>query len=451
MNVIILGAGEVGIHLGTELSEAGHNIIVVDNNRSQLQRLEDICDAQTICGNAADLLVLKKAGIEECNLLLAATSNDEVNVLSCLLAKNLTTLKTVARLKQDFYLQGFKTFYRHKLGIDMIVCPEILAALDIVGYTGESETTAVETLADGQIEVKTIKIDEHFKYHNTQIDNIPFPKDVLVSTIVRDQHLIIPHGKDKILLGDELYIVGQPSAIGNVDKLVNTQTSSWFFSRNKTAFVLGGGRIGALVAQKLAARKIDVKLIDESAQKCEQLAKELTNMRVFCADGTDPQFLHEEGIEDADYFIATCKNDETNVLASLLARDMGIGKVITVVNRMGYDKVLAHLGLKHLVNPRYNTSKNILEFIANGNMLPHLLSRFQDASLLEIYTDDHFSLHGKRLDEIQLPAKSLICSILRDEKIFVPRGDTILKAHDIVVLFTMNVNLTTIKGMFLPS
>ncbi|BBM84641.1 Trk system potassium transporter TrkA [Candidatus Uabimicrobium amorphum] len=448
MNIIILGAGSVGLHLATELSCLGNNVTIVDTNKDKLAHIQEVCDVQSVQGNAADLSVLVKAGLQDCQLLLATTNNDEANMLSCLLAKNVGVATTIARLRQDFYFRGHKTLYRNKMGIDLIVCPEILAALDVIGYTKELKSSVVETLADGNIEVKTIRVSRNFKYKNYILNEIPFPENTLVSGVVRDDKLTIPRGNYKIQEDDILYIIGKTEVVEHMGGVFDPKKEGWFFSQHKTAFVLGGGHIGFLVAKLLSMHEIEVKLIEEDPEKCKQVAAALPDITVFNEDGTNDKFLHEEGIENADYFISACKEVETSLVASLLAKDMGVKEVISVIDNDRYNRVLQRLGINNIVNPRNKTSQCILEFIGNGNVLTHTLGRFEDAHLIEMYTTENFPLKGKTLQEINLPENTLVCIIQRGEEVFVPKGSDHIQVGDMVVIFTIGEHIDAIQKLF---
>lgn len=448
MNIIILGAGSVGVHLATELSCLGNNVTIVDTNKDKLASIQEICDVQSIHGNAADLCILDKAGLADCQLLLATTSNDEANMLSCLLAKNAKVTTTIARLRKDFYFKGYKTLYRNKMGIDLIVCPEILAALDVIGYTEELKSSVVETLADGNIEVKTIRVSKNFKYKNYILNEIPFPQNTLVSGVVRDNKLNIPRGNYKIQENDILYIIGKTEVIEHMGGVFDPKKEGWFFSQHKTAFVLGGGHIGVLVAKLLSMHEIEVKLIEEDPEKCKQVAAVLPEVTVFNEDGTNDKFLHEEGIENADYFISACKKLETSLVASLLAKDMGVKEIISVIDNDRYNRVLQRLGINNIVNPRHKTSQCILEFVRNGNVLTHTLGRFEDAHLVEMYTKDNFPVKGKTLQEINLPENTLVCIIQRGEEVFVPTGKDHIQSGDMVVVFTIGEHMSALRKLF---
>ncbi|WP_372367883.1 Trk system potassium transporter TrkA [Candidatus Uabimicrobium sp. HlEnr_7] len=449
MNIIILGSGSVGVHLATELSCLGNNVTIVDTNKEKLAQIQETCDVQCVYGNGADLTVLLKAGLEDCKLLLATTNNDEANMLSCLLAKNTGVATTIARLRQDFYFKGHKTLYRNKMGIDMIVCPEILAALEVIGYTKELKSSVVETLADGNIEVKTIRVSGKFKYKDYVLTEIPFPENTLVSGVVRNEKLTIPSGNYKIQEGDILYIIGKTEVIEHMGGVFDPKKEGWFFSQHKTAFILGGGHIGALVAKLLSMHEIQVKLIEEDPERCKQVAAELPDITVFNEDGTNDKFLHEEGIENADYFISTCKEVETSLMASLLAKDMGAKEIISVIDNDRYNRVLQRLGINNIVNPRRNTSQCILDFVRNGNVLTHTLGRFDDAHLIEMYINDSFPFQGKTLQQIHLPENTLVCIIQRGEEIFVPKGSSHIQSGDIIVAFTIGKNIDPLRKLFI--
>lgn len=448
MNVIILGVGEVGKNLSRVLSQKGHNVIVIDQNREKLNQILETCDVQTLEGNAADLATLFKAGIRECNVLMAVTDNDEVNMLSCLLAKYLGPVTTVARLKKEFYFEGSKTFYRNKLGIDLIVCPEILTAMEIAYHIEQSGSTTMETLADGHMEVKRIQVEKDFMFRGSVIRETNFPANMLIGAIRREGRMIIPSGEDTILEGDELYIVGATEAMEKIESILGLKKEWWFFTKNQSAVIVGGGRIGRVVARLLALRKINVKLIEEEPKKAQKIAEELEGVLVLNADGTDIQVFQEEHLENSHHFVAASNDDATNVLASLMARDMGIPNIITVVERPGYKRILEKLGLPKVESPRFLTANVILEFIQNKNMLIHPLEKESKAEILELYISDLFPLKGKSLKEIRFPTNTLVACILRGERVFVPKGVDTLEAGDIVIFITLHENLETLRGMF---
>ncbi|RME74795.1 MAG: Trk system potassium transporter TrkA [Planctomycetota bacterium] len=387
-NIILLGAGEVGTTLSRVLSQEGHNVVVIDQNPEKLDRIQEHYDVQTIEGNGADLSILLRAGIRECNLLMAVTDNDEVNMLSCLIAKNLGPVNTIARLKKEFYFEGSKTFYRNKLGIDLIVCPEILTAMDIVYHIAESGSTMVEALADGYLEVKRIKVEKDFKYRGQMLKDISFPRGVLIGAIKREGRILIPTGNDMILEGDILFLVGATEIMENLENLLGIKKDWWFFTSRQTAVIVGGGRIGRIIAKMLSLRKMHVKIIEEQREKSKKIAEELDDILVLCADGTDIQIFQEEHLETAHHFVAASNDDATNVLASLMAKDIGIPNIITIVERPGYKKILQRLGLPKVESPRYTTAKMILSYIENNHTVIHPLERGSDIDIVEIYVED---------------------------------------------------------------
>ena len=447
-NVIVLGVGEVGANLCRVLSQKGHNVVAVDQNIKKLQALQEVCDIQVIEGNGADLEILLRAGIRESQMLMAVTDNDEANLLSCLVAKQLAPVTTIARLKKEFYFEERKSFYRNALGIDLIVCPEVLTGMEIVYHVEGASATMVEALADGLVEMKRVHVSQDFRFRGEQIKNISFPKDVLIVAIRRNGRTIIPHGEDTILEGDDLYLLGKLETVEKLDSFLGMKKGFWLFSKPQTAVIVGGGRIGRLVAKILAIRGIQVKLIEEDPVKCRRIAEELENVLVICADGTDIHIFQEEHLKDAQHFIAASNSDATNVLASLLAKDVGIPNVITIVERPGYGSVLKRLGLPNVESPRYVTAKFILNYIEHQNTIVHSLDRKSGIEILELYVESSSPVEGKALKDISFPKNTLVATILRGDQVFVPRGGDVLQQGDTVILIAHKDNLPVLRKMF---
>lgn len=448
MDVIVLGAGEVGSNLCQTLNREGHRVVVVDCSTVALERLGDICDVQSVEGNASDRDTLLKAGVRTAQLLLAVTSNDEINLLSCHVARSVSRLTTVARIKKEFYLYDAKGFYRNTFQIDHIVCPEILAGMEAMTFIGDNTSSPVEFLADGRVEARRIRVTSKMPIGGGTVSEIDLPKNLLIGTIKRGDKVIIPRGSEKIDPGDEIFVIGTGDSLAKLEKKWKINGNGSARSGNENIIILGGGLAGRVMSAMFSQKGINVKIIEEDPEVCREISCELAGVQVLCGDATDYKFLYEEGIGQADVFIATCKNDETNLLASLLARDMGVEKIVTIVSRPGYRPILKQLGFDGVISPRYLTAKVIMDFIRNHNTLLYSLTASGDVLVMETFVESGSRVCGRKLREIEFPPHTLVGCVIRGEDLFIPTGEDTLENGDDVITIVNREQVPLSRSLF---
>ncbi|MDZ7597740.1 MAG: Trk system potassium transporter TrkA [Desulfobacterales bacterium] len=318
MKIIIVGAGEVGYHIASRLAVENKDVVVIDRNPEALRRFADNVDVQVIPGSGSSPQILEEAGIREAEILLAVTDSDEANLVACLMAHILSpTTKKLARIRDAAYDKFHDTFRENAPHIDTIINPEIEVVKTIDMLLSVPGAVEVGEFADGRVKFVGIQIDPDSRVAGVKLVNLREKTGTirpLIAAVVRDEELIIPRGKDRLLAGDLVYLICEDS------KLI--ETLAVFDKRAeplRRAMIIGGGRIGLRLATLLHERGVSTKIVEKSADHCARLAEELDGVVVLCGDGSDQNLLAEENIQDMDVVVTLTDDEETNILASLLA------------------------------------------------------------------------------------------------------------------------------------
>lgn len=442
MKVIIIGAGKVGSEIAARLSEEGHDIVVIDRNESRLAKIEEKFDCLTIKGNGPSSGVLKRDAVSDSQLLVAVTDSDEVNMIACMTAKRVGIPRTIARIRDPEYHQDL-IISKEDLGVDLVINPERAAAEEIDRLLGIALPVHLAPVASGRVQLVDIPVDENLQsFVGKKLSEIKLPPSCLVIAISRNGNMIIPGGPDTILAGDILYFLGLPESIKTICKLSNKKRQ-----KIHKVMILGGGRIGYYLADKLCARNMSVKIIEQDAAKCRELAERLPSALIIEGDGSDLELLKKEGVKETDAFVAVTGLDEENLLLSLLAKQMGAKRVIAKVSRSGYAPLVERLGVDSAISPRLITVGEILRFIRGGRLLSLILLLNEQAEVVELMVQPGSKITGRYLKKSNLPKRTLVGAIIRNGKTIIPQGDDMIKDGDRLVIFTINQNLKTIENL----
>lgn len=442
MKVTIIGAGKVGSEIAGRLSEEGHEIVIIDRNESRLIKIEEKYDCLTIKGNGPSSLVLKSPAVSDSQLLVAVTDSDEVNMIACMTAKRIGIPRTIARIRDPEYHREL-VISQEDLGIDLVINPERAAAEEIDRLLSIALPVHVEPLAQGKVQLVDFTIDENLKdFANKQLSKLELPPSCLVIAISRNGNMIIPGGQDTIYPGDTLYFLGLPESINNICKKGKKKRQ-----RIHKVMILGGGRIGYYLADRLCSRGMKVKIIEQDANKCRELAEHLPAALVIQGDGSDLELLKKEGIKETDAFVTVTGLDEENLLLSLLAKQMGAKRVIAKVSRPGYAPLVERLGVDSAISPRLITVGEILRFIRGGRLLSLVLLLNEQAEVVELMVQPGSKIAGRYLKKSNLPRRTLVGAIIRNGKTIIPQGDDIILEGDRLVIFTMDQNLKAIENL----
>ena len=439
MNIIIVGCGKVGQKLAQRLSqEQEHNITVIDPRERAIQDLISRYDIMGVYGSGASLDTLLEAGIEEADILIAVTGSDELNLLTCLLAKKAGNCQTIARVRKPEYSKEINLL-KEDLGLAMIINPEQTAASEIARVLCFPSAIQIDTFAKGRIEILKFRIPEGSILDNLRIADLGqrIKSDVLVCGVERGDAAFIPGGDFVLHSGDLISIVASLKNGAHFFKKIGIKTNPV-----KDTIIVGGGATAYYLANQLLQAGIHVKIIEQDAQRCDALCELLPKATIIHGDGTDNQLLLEEGIEGAQSFVALTNIDEENILLSLFAQSQTDGKLVTKINRIAYDSVIHNLPLDTVIYPKNITAEYIVRFVrAKKNSMGSDIETIHfildgKAEALEFRIKPNSPVANIPLSELKLKDNLLIACINHNGHILLPRGQDVIHAGDTVVVVT---------------
>lgn len=443
MKIIVIGAGKVGCQIAQTLSSENHDIVIIEKDNIIQQSAQNSLDAMVILGNGANVLTLEEAGIKKTDMLIAVTSSDEVNMLACMIAKQFGVPKKIARIRNPEYLHT-SILSREKLGIDFAINPERATAKEIVKlFKSPINVSQVQDFAEGKVKLIEFNIEKYFPFLNQQLKNISFKYPVLVAAIYRDNKIIIPDGEEKIILGDNLYVLVEKDNFLGLNEFFNEKPLDM-----QNVMILGGNRIAIQTALILAKLGINTKLIERDKEKCDKIAELLPHSLIINGDGTNIDLLKSEGIKTTDGFVAVTGYDEYNLLVALLAKHLGTKKVIAKIDRSNYIPILEKIGVDAVVNPRIITTSAILQFIRKGEIVSLTLLKEGKAEVIELMVHSNSKIINKPLRNANLPKNSIIGAVIRKDRVIIPHGDDTIQAQDKIIIFALSSAIKKIEKIF---
>lgn len=446
MKAIIVGAGEVGFHMADRLSREGHEITLVERNTARENYLKEKINARVVHGSGASAEVLEEAGIKRADLFIAVTEVDEVNMVACLLAKQYQVPNKIARVNNDEYTGSNSKLNAEKLGIELIVNPKFVVADEICEMIEYIEAVEAAEFADGRVVFLGYRIAEESPFVGRTLKEIGFsrgPTPLVVTSIARKDHTIIPGGDDVIEKSDILYFVCKKEDVNEIRSLFG-----FTIQEARNLFILGGGNVGSEVARRLSGRHRQIKIIDRDYEHCRVMAEKLENVLVLCTDSTDVETLKNEGISNADVFIAVTDDDQSNILGSLLAKRSGVKRAITLVNQPPLRNLADSLGIDAIISPRLSTASAILKYIRRGNVVSMVEQSHAEVLEIEIQHLDHGEILNRPIRSIHLPKGVIIGAIVRDGQAIIPSGEDELHEGDRVIIFTLLKSIPKVERFF---
>lgn len=450
MNIIIVGCGKVGQKLAADLSgEPEHNVTVVDLRQGVTQDVVNQYDAMGVVGNGAAIDTLTEAGVRGADLLIAVTGSDELNLLTCLVAKKSGAKRTVARVRKPEYSKEINIF-KEDLGLAMIINPEQTAASEIARVLRFPSAIKIDTFAKGRVEILKFRIGEKSVLDDMKVCEIRsrLGCDVLVCGVERGNDAFIPNGDFVLKYGDAISIVASLKDGSEFFHRVRIKTN-----KVRNAIIVGGGATAYYLAQLLLQSGIKVKLIEQNSARCEELCRLLPKADIICGDGTDKNLLLEEGIENAESFVALTNIDEENIMLSLYAKTKTSGKTVTKINRIAYDEVIAALNLDTVICPKNITAEYITKFVrAKKNSLGSDIETMHfildgKAEALEFRIDEGAPVLNTPIEGLRLKSNILIACINRNGRIIKPTGSDIIQAGDTVIVVTTRTGFKDINDI----
>ncbi|HUD01955.1 MAG TPA: Trk system potassium transporter TrkA [Rhabdochlamydiaceae bacterium] len=436
MNIVILGAGTIGSYLAAKLAEEEHNVIVVDRDPKALEKIARSADVATRLGSGTDWRLLEELTELSPDLFIAMSSDDETNLVACTMAKNLGYGKTVARIRQGSFLDHSRLEFGRLFFVDHLLGTELIVAQDIFKHIVNPGHLAVESFAQGAVQMRTVIIPSNFQYSGVPLAQVKLTNNLLIGLIRRKlaggkETFIFPKGQDHLIPGDEATLIGETQAMQRLGDIFGLPKKAI-----KSVVLVGGSGVVIHLCRLLEQQKIDVKIIEQDEAKCHRLAQLFPFVTIFNHDGTDFAFLKEQRVENADLFVACTQSQETNILAAALARQAGCEQVLALVSEEGFAPLLQQLGIAHTLSERASIARRIRS-ILQGASIVSIASLYENqAKIMEIKISPESGIVGSPLSDLSstLPQDFLIAMIENRSGVTVPKGNSVLTPGDTAIV-----------------
>lgn len=445
MNIIVVGAGEVGTHLASMLAREYHDVTVIDPDMAMLDALSAQADVVAINGSATSVKVLKEANIRKADLFVAVAHSEETNIVSATLAKRLGAKKVIARIDKYEYLQPHNKEIFLNLGIDSLIYPERLAAREVVTLLGQTSSTEFVDFSGGKLSLVVFRLDEDSPVIDStliQATGNMRNLDYRAVAISREGETIIPRGNDLFKVGDLVYVIANQSGIGDMMKRSGKRNINV-----NNLMILGGSRIAIHIANEME-RTMNVKLIEINREKSEELARQFQNALVINGDGRNTDLLMEEGLQYMDAFVAVTGNSETNILSCIIAKRMGVKKTIAEVENINYIRLAESIGVDTVINKKLITASRIFRYTMSTDVSAIKCLTGSEAEVLEFIVKPGASITKGRLKDVHFPKDAIVGGVVRGDSAFIAKGDTEIKPYDRVVVFALPSAINKVGKFF---
>ena len=436
MRIIVVGDGKVGLAITAQLAREGHNLLVIDSDSNVLERSAEEYDVMVVHGNAASLPVLREAEVHSADLLIAATSTDETNILTCIFANKLGARHTIARVRNPEYSEQL-VMLRDELGLSMTVNPELAAAEEAYHVLQFPSFLARDTFARGRVEIVELKIDRESKLKDTPLKSLYSIVDVkvLVCAVERKNSVYIPNGEFFLREGDKIYVTADTNDLVKLVRSLNIAKR-----KTKNVMIIGGSRIAYYLAVMLLKSGIGVKIIEKNKQRCLELADILPKAVIIHGDGNRQRLLLEEGIRETDALVTLTDIDEQNLFLSLYGTHVGVQKVITKVNQTEYAEIIGDMGVESVISPKLLCATEIVRYVRamadtiGGSVITMHEMANGKAYALEFRATDKTRYLDMPLTQIPIRRSFLLACIIRSGKAIIPRGSDVIRQNDTVIV-----------------
>ena len=439
MDIIITGLGSVGITLVKELTEEGHNVVVVDRNAQKVEETVNNFDVKGVVGNGASNEILFEAGVSSADLLIAATNRDEMNILCCIIAHRLGVKKTIARTSQADYANLFSD--DSELGLNLMVNPQQEAAKEISRMLRFPSAIKVDQFSEGKVELIEFRVASGSKLEGLVLKNLKdtFKSKVLICAAQRNGKAIIPDGNFVIRADDRLFLTATTKNISAFFKELGWNRQA------KNVIIVGGSTTARYLCREIAKVGISTKLIEKDEKRAAFLCEDLSHTEVIIGDGTDQSLLVDEGIDSADAFVALGNIDEQNIIMSMYANSREVPKVITKIDQLSYHSMLQKSGIYSVVSTKTSAADQIVRFVRlmgnkKGSGVKRLFHIIDETTeILEFEAGKNFRRFDVPLQDLRVNLKDdlLIAGIIRNEELITPSGQDVIKEGDSVIVVTL--------------
>jgi trk system potassium uptake protein TrkA len=450
MKIIVAGLGKIGATLVSSLAEEGHDVVVIDCNPQVIEEITNVYDVMGVCGNCADTDALEEAGAKNCELLIAVAGSDELNMLSCFLAKKMGTKHTIARVRNPEYNDRSLGIMKQNLELSMVINPELVAAREMFHNLKLPSAAKVETFS-----VRNFEMIEHILKPDSPLDGVAlselrskFKAKFLICAVKRGDEVYIPGGDFVLKSGDRIGVVAELAEIVKLLKEMGVVST-----KAKKVMILGGSRTAFYLARRLSQSGSNVTIIEKNRKHCEELSEALPKATVICGDSANHELLIEEGLLSVDAFVSLTGLDEENILLSSFASSKGVPKVIAKVNRDSLIPMAEHWGLDTVVSPKKIISNVILRYVralqnSEGSSVETLYKLMDDmVEALEFNVKNETAVVDIPFKELNLNKNTLIAGIIRDRKIIIPSGDDCIKEGDKIIVLAAGYRINRLSDI----
>lgn len=445
MKIIIVGAGKLGFDLARVLSQEDHDIIVIDKDPEAIEPISENFDVLTVVGNGASVKILEEIQAKTADILLAVTDNDELNIIACMLAKQLGVRTTAARVRNPDYSPTLPSVLAYtNFGIDLIINPEYLGAQEIFRLVEVPTATGIEYFAGGKLSMIGIKVAEEMEIVGKRIAELNLEKYTIVA-VIRKEQVIIPNGNTQLLQNDKIYVLGKTAGFHNLNGLMKLKKPKF-----KQIVIAGGGLITQYLVYLLRTKKNvpEIKIIEPSADRCRFLSRDLEGCQIICADATKMEILEDENLGESDIFIALTGSDNSNFVACMLAKKREVNEVICEVSREDYISLAEGVGVTATITPRLLTVSTVLKLMRKKNVISVNLLNMGEAEMMELEAEPDSPITQSYLRNLKIPPGVVIGSITQKGNILVPRGDTQVQPGDRAIVFALRAVAPKIEQFF---
>ncbi len=450
MNIIVIGCGKIGSTILANLVEEGHDVVALDNNPDVIAEITNVYDVMGVCGNGVDCDVLEEAGVEKTELVIAATGSDELNMLSCFLAKRMGAEYTIARIRNPEYNDRSLGFMRQQLDLSMAINPELSAAHELYNILKLPSAAKIETFSGRNFEMIEMRLKSDSAFDGMRVADMrtKFKAKFLICAVQREDEAYIPDGNFILKSGDKIGITATPAEITKLLKELGIQQK-----QVRNIMILGGGRIAYYLTKKLCAAGISVTIIERDRKICEELCEVLPKAVVVNGDGAQQEILLEEGLLSVDAFVSLTGMDEENILVSSYAQSQNVPKVIAKVNRDELIPLAEHWGLDCIITPKKLVADVLVQYAralenSAGSSMETLYKLMDDkVEALEFKVKPDFPMLNVSFKELKTKNNILIAGIMRDRRSIIPAGDDVLMAGDKVIVLAANQRINTLSDI----
>lgn len=432
MNIVIVGAGEVGTHIASQLVSEQKDVVIIEKDPESAARASNMLDCLVITGEGSNVEVLEQAGADKADIFIAATSIDEVNMISCFVAgSTFNTPVKIARVRNvDYMRKGL--LKNTAIGIDLLVNPEIEAAFDIVQTVLHGASSGIFAFQGTNAQLRDFLVKEESVFNGVLVKDIRslIDQNFIIAGVLRQEQLYIPRGDFQILTGDHIYI----AALGKSFNKILTR-AGMTVDKLKRIVLVGGGLIGKHVAGMLIEDGKDVRIIEKDYEKCKELSALFPEATVINGNISDRDVFEEENIAYTDAIITTTQSEELNILAGVYAKSKGVKRAVALIDKLNYISLATNLGIDSCISAKMSSVDAILKFIRKGN-IRNVYTIFEgQAEAIEFIVTHNKEIIGKKVMDLKLPEGCLIITVQRNRKTIIPDGSFVIEEGDSIIAF----------------